>query len=312
MSRIKNPLVLLCLLTAMGISANALSAEKDKKSKIPDGGVTTEKLADGAVTIVKLSADIVARLDQIDALTQRIAALEQRVREQNEAMQVMLGCIHPDSNSLDLVFEGCNVHIRNLTGASDSADTFGNLIIGYNESLGSGSRIGSHNLVIGPGHGYAGTSGIVAGNDSARLEVMAGEALVSADDVVVESENDTTFISEFGNVEIESRRGNVTLESRLGTVNTRATQSIELKVGATSVKLDSLKISAKGTQATVDATTLLKLRGGGFTSVEGSIVKINSGGRPVARVGDRITGSAGPYAIDAIIAPPGSATVFVP
>lgn len=64
----------------------------------------------------------------------------------------------------DVVFTGCNVHVRNGQGSTPSSNSVGNLIIGYNESgEGSPARGGSHNVVIGPEHSYSSYGGLVAG-----------------------------------------------------------------------------------------------------------------------------------------------------
>ena len=62
-------------------------------------------------------------------LEQRVAALEQLVADQHAAMQAMLACIRPDSDSFDLVFEGCNVHVRNGNGSSQNDNGLGNVIV---------------------------------------------------------------------------------------------------------------------------------------------------------------------------------------
>jgi hypothetical protein len=68
----------------------------------------------------------------------------------------------------DTYFDSTNVHIRNGVGATNTTNGMGNLIISYNEDLGS-DRWGSHNLVVGYAHEYTSYGGIVAGrNNSIR------------------------------------------------------------------------------------------------------------------------------------------------
>lgn len=69
-----------------------------------------------------------------------------------------------------VIFTGVNVHIRSGSGQTDDGGIFegptglGNLVIGYNEQRDTPvSRIGSHNLVVGPGHEYTRYGGLVAG-----------------------------------------------------------------------------------------------------------------------------------------------------
>lgn len=60
---------------------------------------------------------------------------------------------------------GANVQIVNGTGETAAAPNgVGNLILGYDEPADPPrERGGSHNLVVGPGHGYSSVGGIVAG-----------------------------------------------------------------------------------------------------------------------------------------------------
>jgi len=70
----------------------------------------------------------------------------------------------------DVYFAGFNVHIRSGSGATDgdtgsgpTTNGLGNLIVGYDESLGPEDKSGSHNLVVGPYHTYSAYGGLVAG-----------------------------------------------------------------------------------------------------------------------------------------------------
>ena len=71
----------------------------------------------------------------------------------------------------DVVFNGCNVHVRNGEDDTDTVNGVGNLIIGYNAEPDSsllgpdynGERTGSHNVVVGDEHSWTGSSGIVSG-----------------------------------------------------------------------------------------------------------------------------------------------------
>ena len=309
MFSIKGFINILCVIAALALSQNAMSKENVKKNKIPDGGVTTPKLADGAVTIVKLAPEIVDSLEEIDNLNRRINRLKQLVIQQHQAMQMLLGCVHPASNSLELIFDGCDVHIRNGSGMSGSANMLGNLIIGYNEDLGGNSRIGSHNLIIGPEHSYNGTNGIVAGTPMAMIELEGGKATLSADAIGINSED---------NIFVESNRGDITIESQAGKVEVEASQSIEIKVDGSSIKLTPATLTTKSATTSVEASSLLELesivtriKGTASLDLRGGITQINGGGRPVARLGDTITGVAGPHSVVGIITGPGSLSVLV-
>jgi hypothetical protein len=79
-----------------------------------------------------------------------------------------LSCIRREGN--DVIFEGCNVHVRSGAGATEApVNGLGNLIVGYNESSPGPpeNRTGSHNLVVGPRHTYSSYGGFVAGFNNA-------------------------------------------------------------------------------------------------------------------------------------------------
>jgi len=104
------------------------------------------------------------------SLMQRVAELERLLEHVHRVDGELEGLSGPH-----LIFEGCNVHVRNATGETFETDGTGNLIVGYNESP-VGSRSGSHNLVIGPAHTYSAHSGLVAGSSNA---ITANYATVS-------------------------------------------------------------------------------------------------------------------------------------
>jgi hypothetical protein len=165
-----------------------------------------------------------------DELMRRIEDLEELVQTQSNALedlQDMLRCIDTSSNSATLVFSGCNVHIRNGVGSTNSANAQGNLIIGYNENPWLENRQGSHNVIVGPNHGYAGVSGLAVGTTSASLSVSANKVTVDADlDVIIKS---GLSILQFGSTETNLDSKDITLKaSRTATIK-----------GASSVEINS-------------------------------------------------------------------------
>ena len=66
-----------------------------------------------------------------------------------------------------VIFEGVNVHVRNISGSTDGyTDGLGNLVVGYNEApdnMQEWLRSGSHNLIVGPKHTYTGYGSFIAG-----------------------------------------------------------------------------------------------------------------------------------------------------
>lgn len=108
--------------------------------------------------------------EAIDALTARLDTLE----NENQALADRLACVSNTSNDTELVFEGCNVHVRNGVGATDSFNGFGNFIVGYNEDgFVTKDRTGSHNLVVGERHTYSSYGGLVVGLENSVTGINA-------------------------------------------------------------------------------------------------------------------------------------------
>ena len=86
---------------------------------------------------------------------------------------VLEGIVSLEDDGDTVRFTGVNVQIVNGTGSTGSANSLGNLIVGYNEVSGfcdpsntEVSRAGSHNVVIGYGNDYSGVYGLVVGYDN--------------------------------------------------------------------------------------------------------------------------------------------------
>ena len=82
----------------------------------------------------------------------RISSIERKTRP-----------IAVEESSRSLIISGVNVHIRNGMSKTYWKNGVGNLIVGYNERMGTEDRNGSHNIVIGPDHSFSSHSGIVTG-----------------------------------------------------------------------------------------------------------------------------------------------------
>ncbi len=63
----------------------------------------------------------------------------------------------------DAVFSGCNVQIVNGTGSTNTTNSKGNLIVGYNENPLNNPQTGSHNIVVGLDHTFTAYGGFIAG-----------------------------------------------------------------------------------------------------------------------------------------------------
>lgn len=115
-------------------------------------------------TISNLTTENGTQQDEIDALELRVDALE------NNPV-TLPACLTTEAvegqTKDDIVFNGCNVHVRDGSGdTGGEVNGLGNLIVGYNETPGDDTRTGSHNLVVGPNHSYTSSGGFVTGFDN--------------------------------------------------------------------------------------------------------------------------------------------------
>jgi hypothetical protein len=75
----------------------------------------------------------------------------------------------------NIFITGANLHIRSGAGNTEAANGKGNLIVGYDEMVGSSeaSRTGSHNVVIGPRHKFTSWGGLIGGRTNSALAPFA-------------------------------------------------------------------------------------------------------------------------------------------
>ena len=94
----------------------------------------------------------------VNELVGRITALEARIM----TLQTKTAPMSVSGNKL--FFTGVNVHVRNGSGDTYTANSLGNVIVGYNEN--ALSRAGSHNLVVGKTNSYYRCAGFVVGKNN--------------------------------------------------------------------------------------------------------------------------------------------------
>jgi hypothetical protein len=85
-------------------------------------------------------------------LEQRVAALESKL-------------VYLTRSGTDMIISGANLHIVNGTGKTETSNSRGNLIVGYNETRNDGTdfRTGSHRIIVGRYNSYDGFGGLVVG-----------------------------------------------------------------------------------------------------------------------------------------------------
>lgn len=116
---------------------------------------------------------------------------------------------------------------------------------------------------------------VTIGNNQ-KIEVEKGNR-----EIKVSKGNQTTEIS-MGNLSIKVKMGNMDTKIDLGKQETEALQSIELKVGQSSVKLDQSGVTIKGIMVKIEGQAMVQTKapmveanGSGLHIVKGGVVLIN-------------------------------------
>ena len=134
------------------------------------------------------------------AQQEEIAALQVQVQQQNDAYAVLapLLLLTPlaqrlqwDAGSSTMTLTGMNLQLQNGEGTTyETPNGLGNLILGYHEEAGGHRsvagdlmdgevRTGSHNLVLGSGHTYTNSGGILGGYNNTMhgqgSSILAGQ-----------------------------------------------------------------------------------------------------------------------------------------
>jgi type VI secretion system secreted protein VgrG len=116
------------------------------------------------------------------------------------------------------------------------------------------------------------------------------QTVTNNEKIVVEKGNQTIDIKQgnqsttldMGNQSTQLKMGNQTNKIDLGKIETEAMQSIELKVGQSSIKIDQMGVTIKGMMIKVEAqvqgefkATMTQVSGSAMTTVKGGVVMIN-------------------------------------
>ncbi|MEZ6129295.1 MAG: type VI secretion system tip protein VgrG [Planctomycetaceae bacterium] len=134
-----------------------------------------------------------------------------------------------------------------------------------NLKVGVGSKGGSQTVEIFKDRGVT----LKTGNDTLTLE--QGDM-----SVVLKMGNQTTEL-EMGNQTTELKMGNQTTKVSLGKSSTQAMQSIELKVGGNSIKIDQTGVTIKGIMVKVEGQVMTEVKAP-MTTVKGDAMLILKGG----------------------------------
>lgn len=90
----------------------------------------------------------------------------------------------------------------------------------------------------------------------------------------VNTGNMTTTVKT-GNQTTTVKTGNITVDAKLGKISMSAMQSIELKVGGSSIKIDQMGVTIKGSLKVDIGSTLTTVKGDGMLTLKGGLTKIN-------------------------------------
>jgi hypothetical protein len=185
--------MLLSLFVVLGFAPARADEDKDIRHQREDNdkGIRSEIVALQAQvtslqsTVFALQTGNATLRNEIDNLQASNTALKSQLAAVQSNPALALGpfvSIDPngelDVAGPNIIFSGANVHIVNGSGSTYNPNGLGNLIIGYNEFPNDGGpsgphlRMGSHNLVIGDGHRYNASGGLIAG----ELNTINGQA----------------------------------------------------------------------------------------------------------------------------------------
>lgn len=146
-------------------------------------------IGSGETEISNLQSTVTDLQEDVLELQETVEAQATTIAEQGDVIEELEFKLTPVSVSIETIeglagphwiLTGVNLHVRNGLEGTDTANGLGNLLVGYNEfSSSSAPRVGSHNLVVGPKHGYSSYGGLVAGAENdvtgASASVTGGE-----------------------------------------------------------------------------------------------------------------------------------------
>jgi uncharacterized coiled-coil protein SlyX len=177
--------VLVAALLLLAFSGTANAKTPTLKSLAKTVAALQKKVTKQAQTITTLKSDLAAAKQTIagqgstlGSLSSKLTADEATIAAQGTTLTnaapllaiapyvslnaaAMNGVMAPN-----IVFSGVNLHLidgSGYTSPTGGPTGLGNLIVGYNERVGSEPRTGSHNVVLGLGNGFSACAGLVAG-----------------------------------------------------------------------------------------------------------------------------------------------------
>jgi type VI secretion system secreted protein VgrG len=119
---------------------------------------------------------------------------------------------------------------------------------------------------------------VAKGNRELLVDTGTDTISIKGDRSVTISEGGHTLTLDKGDQTVSISMGNQTIEVPMGKSSTEAMQSIELKVGSNSLKIDMVGITIKGTMVKIEGTAMAEMKSP-LTTVKGDgVVKVDSSG----------------------------------
>ncbi len=164
------------------------------------------------------------------------------------------------------------------SGCDDGSQTY-EVWKDQNVKIGVGSSQGSQTVQIYKDR----TTTLDTGNEKLQVKQGNREVLVDTgnDTHTVKTGNRTVEIKT-GNDAVTVKTGNRSIKVSLGKIAEEAMQSIELKVGSNSIKIDQTGVTIKGLMVKIEGTTMLEgkspmttVKGDGMLTLKGGVTMIN-------------------------------------
>jgi type VI secretion system secreted protein VgrG len=119
------------------------------------------------------------------------------------------------------------------------------------------------------------TTMIKKGDQTLTIDAGKQTETINGDrDVTIKTGNDKLTVK-LGNKTTEVKTGNITTKAALGKIEMEAMQSIELKVGGSSIKIDQIGITIKGTVMVKVQGVMVQSQADAMQTIKGGMVMIN-------------------------------------
>jgi len=127
-------------------------------------GCTIAAPATFAATVPPATCEIFVADDGPESCAAIVRGCTPGLRIFSSVVGAFLPVLSLEDGGTTVRFSGVNLQLVDGTGTTGGPPNGrGNLIVGYNEDAGSTPRSGSHNLVVGPDHGFTSYGGLIVG-----------------------------------------------------------------------------------------------------------------------------------------------------